>query len=156
MTSPVRANFDLKNALIKRYFVNVNTTITAGNRVKFTATTVMPYAGVQGQEVTNSTSDEDVSIGTALETAGSGAVVAGTTMIDVVLDGFAIIPATVGSGGSTVGTKQVNSSTGCTDAPANGGGTTAHTIVGIAMQTGVSGDQIGLMVGGSQRSVAAS
>ncbi|HEY1956703.1 MAG TPA: hypothetical protein VGH28_13880 [Polyangiaceae bacterium] len=155
MTSPIRANTDLKNALIKRYFVAASQTITAGTRVKFSSTTVAPYAGVLGQEVTPSTSDEDVSIGVALETAGSGSVAAGTTLVDIALDGFAILPYTVGSGGSTAGKKQVWSSTGCTDAPANGGGTTAHTVIGTAMQTGVQNDQIGVLVGGSSRGVSA-
>jgi hypothetical protein len=154
MTSPLRANVDLKNALIKRYFVAASQTITAGTRVKFSATSTRPYSGVDGQEVTPSTSDEDVCIGTAAETATSTAT-AGTVQVDVVLDGFAIVDVVVGSGGSSAGKKQVNSATGVTDAPANGGGTTAHTILGIAMQTGVQNDHIGMLIGGSQRSVAA-
>lgn len=50
----------------------------------------------------------------------------------------------VGTGGTTNGKRQMVVSDGITDAPANGGGSTGHTTVGIALQTGVTGDMVGV------------
>lgn len=130
-----RANADLKNALIKRYAVKSGVTIAVGNRIRFGATDIEV-------DLTSGAAD-DTQIGTALE-AGVGNA-GGTVLIDVVLDGVLIVAMTVGTGGSTRGAKQINAANGVTDAPANGGGTTSRSIVGIAMQTGVVGDLIGVM-----------
>jgi hypothetical protein len=130
-----RANQDLKNALIKRYSVKNGVTLAVGNRVRF---------GTSDSEVDlTSGAADDTQIGTAIE-AGVGNA-AGSVLVDVVLDGVVIVAMTVGTGGSTRGVKQLNAANGVTDAPANGGGTTSRAIVGIAMQTGVVGDLIGVM-----------
>lgn len=140
----VRANADLKNALIKRYTVKNGTTLAVGNRVRF--------GGSDTEVDLTSGANDDTTFGTALE-AGVGNS-AGSVLVDVVLDGHQIVAMTVGTGGSTRGVKQVAAANGVTDAPANGGGTVAHSIIGIAMQTGVAGDLIGVMTVNS-RSVAA-
>lgn len=134
MTSPLRATQDLKNALIKRYAVKNGVTLSVGQRVRF---------GTSDHEVdAPSGADDDTTIGTALE-AGTATATDGT-WIDVCLDFYAIVPMTVGTGGSTRGLKQKLAADGCTDAPANGGGTTSHPIIGVAMQTGVATDRIGV------------
>ena len=65
--------------------------------------------------------------------------------VQVALDGVQIVPMIVGTGGSSRGAKQKLAADGVTDLPANGGGTLPHVVVGIAMQTGVVGDLIGVM-----------
>jgi hypothetical protein len=75
-----------------------------------------------------------------------------TTTIEVVLMFSAIVPMTVGTGGSTRGKKQIVVSTGVTDAPANpGADTTDIEIIGVALQTGVAGDVIGIGIGLNSR-----
>jgi len=130
-----RANADLKNTLIKRYAVKNTSVITAGSRVRFGATDIEVDA--------TSGANDDTCFGTALE-GGTGNA-GGTVLIDVALDGHQIVAMTVGTGGSTRGLKQVQAANGVTDAPANADGTVVHTSIGIAMQTGVAGDLIGVM-----------
>jgi len=140
-----RANQDLKNALIKRYAVKSGTTLAVGNRVRFGASDI--------EVDLTSGANDDTTFGTALE-AGVGNA-AGSVLVDVVLDGHQIVAMLVGTGGSTRGLKQIAAANGVTDAPTNGGGTVSHPIIGVAMQTGVVGDLIGVMTVNS-RSVAAS
>ena len=67
--------------------------------------------------------------------------------IEVILFGFMIKKVKVGTGGATRGKDAITVSDGFTDAPANGGGTTSQIILGKFMQSGVVGDEVGLMVG---------
>lgn len=131
----VRANQDLKNSLIKRYSVKNASTIAVGQRVRFgTADTEVDLTSGVG---------DDTCFGTALE-AGVGNAL-GSVLIDVVLDNPQIIAMLVGTGGSTRGVKQLLAANGVTDAPVNGTGTVSRPIVGVAMQSGVVGDLIGVM-----------
>lgn len=134
-----RAIVDLKGALIKTYTVKSGTTIVAGNRVKF---------GTSDTEVDVAGAAEDNSWGTALD----GAVGDGTAAkrVEVALDGHAIVAMTVGTGASTRGLRQVLVSDGITDAKATGVNT-AQAVVGVAMQSGIAGDSIGVLLGASPR-----
>jgi hypothetical protein len=69
--------------------------------------------------------------------------VPGVTTIEVVLLFSTILPMVVGTGGSTRGKKQILVASGVTDAPPVGN-TTEVDIVGVALQTGAAGDQIGV------------
>jgi hypothetical protein len=60
----------------------------------------------------------------------------------------------VGTAGVTRGKPVEVVSDGIADAPANGGGTTAHSIVGIAFNTGILNDQVGVMLTRMSRSSA--
>jgi hypothetical protein len=139
----LRANQDLSRALIKSYTIKNASVILVGSRIKF---------GASDTEADLGGANDDLTFGTALN-AGTGNAT-GTVFVDVALDVPQIIAMTVGTGGSTRGTKQVAVANGVTDVVANGGGTVAHTIVGVAMQTGVLGDLIGVMPL-NHRSVAA-
>lgn len=130
-----RANQDLKNALVKVYGAKNAVVFTVGARVKFGATDT---------EVDLGGANDDLTFGTAI-TAGTGTAVAGAVLIEVALDVPMIIAMTVGTGGSTRGSKQIAAANGVTDAQTNGGGTTPHALVGIALQSGVLGDLIGVM-----------
>ena len=130
----VRANQDLKNALVKTYTAKNGVVFAVGSRVKFGATDTEADLGGAG---------DDLTFGTALNVCTGNA--AGSVIVEVALDVPQIIAMIVGVGGSTRGTKQIAVATGVTDAMANGGGTVAHPLVGIAMQTGVAGDLIGVM-----------
>jgi hypothetical protein len=75
--------------------------------------------------------------------------------ISIALNGYAIIPVKVGTGGATRGKQAITVADGYTDAANNGGGTTSQIIKGRFMQSGVVGDLVGLLIGGNDRSVSA-
>lgn len=151
-----RANEDLSLALQKAYTVKSGVTLSIGSRVKF---------GTTDQEVDLAGANDDTSIGTVTglpnapgrtnqppafvndSNAPTSVLGDGTSkyQVTVALDSNLIVRMRVGTGGSTRGVKQIAVADGLTDAPTNGGGTTPHTIVGIAMQSGVLGDFIGCM-----------
>lgn len=130
----VRANQDLKNALVKTYSAKSAAVFTVGARVKF---------GASDTEADLGGANDDLTFGTALNACTGNA--AGSIIVEVALDMPQIIAMTVGTGGSTRGVKQIAAANGVTDAQTNGGGTTPHALVGIAMQSGVVGDLIGVM-----------
>ncbi len=109
----LRANIDLKNALIKRYTVKNASTIQYGQRVRF---------GTTDTEVDlTSGANDDTCFGTCVEgVAGSSFVgnAGASVLIDVALDGHQVLPMVVGTGGSTRGLKQVQAANGVTDARA--------------------------------------
>lgn len=112
--------------------VETGETVTAGK-------TVIP--GSADNTCKDPGAASDLVIGVALGTPGE--VFTAGAKVQVVL--FApIVPMVVGTGGSTRGKKQVVVSDGITDAAANGGGTTAVECIGVAMQSGVAGDHIGV------------
>ena len=133
-----RADFDLKNAIVKTYSIKSGTALVNGNRVRFGAsdTEVDLTSGV----------GDDTCIGTASIPSGTTLTgnAAGSVLVQVVLDFVAIVPMLVGTDGSTRGLKQVNAANGITDAPTNGGGTTSRPLQGVALQSGVVGDLIGV------------
>lgn len=138
-----RALSDLKNALVKQYTVKNGSAIVAGKRIKF---------GASDTEIDVAGANDDLAFGTALETKTGNA--AGTVQCTVVLDGFAIVPMLVGTGGATRGTNQVQAADGVTDM-AGSGVTNAKPPCGRAMQSGVVGDLIGVLVGGPSRATTA-
>lgn len=129
-----RALQDLKNALVKRYVITNGTTLAVGDRVIF---------GANDTTVDKAGANSDLAFGTVV--AGGVGNAGGTVFADVVLDSHIIVPMKVGTGGATRGKKQKFATDGVTDADTNGGGTLPHGVVGIAMQTGVVGDLIGVM-----------
>lgn len=145
-----KANVSLVNSLIKAYFVKNGTTLSVGNRVKF---------GTGDGEVDLGGAGDDTTFGTVVGLQSAPglsnvaqnaptsvtAAASNTVTVDVALDSNQILPAIVGTGGSTRGLKQVVVATGITDAPVLGDGAVSHACCGIAMQTGVAGDLIGIM-----------
>jgi hypothetical protein len=129
-----RAIEDLKFALIKRYKVKNGTTLNPDDRVKF---------GTTDDEVDVAAAADDLAFGTVRGSAAAVGNAGGTVTVDVVLDFFAIKAMTVGTGGSTRGKRQKTVADGVTDAAA-AGVAAASVIVGVAMQTGVAGDKIGV------------
>jgi len=134
-----RALKKLDFAPIMTYVVATGQTTTKGLGVIFS-----------GAETTIATaaSGFDGCFGVALETTTAG------KECQVAL--FApIIPMVVGTGGSTYGTKQQFVADGVTDAAAHdSSGSTDDIIVGLAMQSGVAGDTIGVQVMPSNRGAA--
>lgn len=128
--SVTRADFDLSKALIKSYAVKSGTTSVVGGQAIFTTTEGEVDNGAAGGAF----------VGTFLE-----AVVGdGTKMAQVALHSSLIVPMVVGTGGSTRGKYQVYGTSGVTDMAAAGVGTMV-TCAGIAVQSGVSGDLIGVL-----------
>lgn len=129
---------ELKNAIRKTYTVVSGQTVAVGQPVKFSATL---------DEVQEAGAGE-VAFGICEAIGGNTAVTAGAAgdRITVVLLGHAIIPMVVGTGGATQGVAQQAVSDGVTDATPDGTGTSLVAAVGLAMQTGVAVDQIGVMV----------
>ena len=106
-----------------------------------------------GQTVTLNRLVQLSAAGVRLATAGSDTVIgiarttqAATERVDVTL--YSHIEAVdVGTNGSTAGVKQQGVATGVEDAAAHdSSGGTDDAIVGVAMQTGVVGDVIGMMM----------
>jgi hypothetical protein len=125
-----RANVDLVRAIPKEFFVAAGGSTTAGMPVKFGAT---------DQEITVATAaDAAVVFATASVTAAAG------ERVEVVPHGFQMVPIKVGVGGATRGKKLKLVNTGYTDTT-----DAADIIHGRAMQSGVVGDIIGMLVGGA-------
>lgn len=122
---------------IMTYIVATGQSTTRGKPVVFS-----------GAETTIATGYTDGVFGIAAETKTAG------QECQVML--FApVIPMVVGTGGSTYGTKQQWVSDGVTDAAAHdSSGSTDDVIVGLAMQSGVAGDTIGVQVMPSNRGAA--
>ncbi len=127
----VRAHRHLQNALIRSFKVAASTDVTLGKRVKFASA---------DDEVSNCAAGEN-GIGVAYETENDDG-----DRVQVVLDGHAIVPVLVGTGGATRGAFAVAVSDGWTDQTL-GGGTTVKHVGGKFLQSGVAGDYVGMMVG---------
>lgn len=130
-----RATFDYKLASIKTFTVaSAKVSTTDFNQKLNTDGTIQD--AVAGE----------ASIGVAYKSMGTQpAAVAGEQMQVALIQGPGIFRAKVGTGGSTAGKEQVCAIDGVTDAPTLGGGTVLRNIVGIARETGVLGDVIGLI-----------
>ena len=105
--------------------------------------------GADDDTVLPAAHNDDTAIGIAHQTVH----VVGQRL-NILLFGQAIIEMTVGTGGSTRGKLQWMVANGVTDAPPNGGGTNSVIIVGRAMQSGIPGDNIGVLIS-AFRSVSA-
>ena len=127
----LRARVKTEHALRDSYVAGVP--INEGDEVAF---------GADDDTVVESALNDDTAIGVAVSDALQG------KRVEIVLYGSAIVLMVVGTGGSTRGKWQWKVAGGVTDAPANGGGTRAVSLVGRAMQSGLAGDQIGVLLGG--------
>lgn len=158
-----RANVDLTLSLLKSYQVKNTVSLALGNRVKFgTADTEVDLAGaaepnswgtVVGFPQAPGTTNQVPANGTNGSNMPTSVTGDGTDkfQVTVALDGNAIVSVIVGTGGSTRGLPQVLAANGVTDGPAapvGSDGTVVHKFEGRAMQTGVAGDAIGMLVPG--------
>jgi hypothetical protein len=127
----------IQNALIRPYTVDTAQQATVGMAVKFgSSDSTVQQAGAN---------DDAIGICRANPLAtGTPPVCAAGTAVEVTLFFYAVEQVLVGTGGSTRGKKQVMTTNGVTDAPATGGGTVAHETIGVALQSGVQGDIIGM------------
>jgi hypothetical protein len=135
-----RPHKDLQYAIIRTYTVTAGQTVAVGQPIKFASSdTEVQEAGAG-----------EVAFGICTAIGGNTAVTAGAAgdKIEAALLGNAIVPAVVGTGGSTRGVLQQAVSDGVTDSTPNGAPTTGVLvgIIGLALQSGVAGDQIGLLV----------
>lgn len=128
-----RAIKKLDFAHIETYTVAAGQTCTAGKTVK--------HSGADDQ-IQDAGANSDLAIGVALGTPGT--VYAAAAKVQVALMA-PVVPMLVGTGGTTRGKKQKVVADGVTDAIANGGGTTDVQLAGIAMQSGVAGDYVGVL-----------
>lgn len=133
-----RASQILQNALIRPFTVKAAAAVTKGKRVKF---------GASDSEVEDCGANEN-GIGVALASAVAGA------QCQIALDGVAIVPVLVGTGGATRGAFAVTVADGFTNQTIGGGSTLVH-IAGKFMQTGVVGDLVGMLIGCTVSSVKA-
>jgi hypothetical protein len=138
-----RPNQITQFATTKSYAVDAAQTVTIGMPV--TLSTDDTHV-----KQTSSGTGSNVAIGIALRssdgtTGVSGAVVSPPGFVDVLLFG-PILPMTVGTGGTTMGKQQVTVSNGITDgATAASSGSTINESIGVATQTGVAGDSVGVV-----------
>lgn len=103
-------------------------------------------AVTQGRRVMHGAADNEVAnciagalgIGEALDTGVAG------DRIRVVLDG-PVVPVVVGTGGATRGTLAKGVADGMTDATPVAAGTTLMQAYGVFLESGVAGDQVGLI-----------
>lgn len=125
-----RAKKKIDFAHISTYTVAATKSVTKGFPVIFSGA---------DNEIENSGAGSDLIMGVALETGAAGDRVQ-------VLHPVPVVPMKVGTGGATRGKKLKMAADGVTDAAAHdSSGTTDDSIVGIAMQSGVAADMIGVM-----------
>ena len=132
----------LDHALIMDFVVASGQTVAIGRKVKqVTDENTCQHAGAG-----------EVPMGTVISIGGNTAVTAGAAgdRVQVALDGNAVVPMKIGTGGSTFGVMQQAVSDGITDVTPNGAPTTGVLVAscGLAMQTGVAADVIGVLVPG--------
>lgn len=120
----------IQNALIETWTVTAAAAATEG----------MPLTLTAERTGRDSTAAENCSA-IALETKAAGEKVQ-----VALLSGGAIVPVRVGTGGATAGAYATVGTTGLTDQTL-GGGTTVAYIAGKFIETGVSADKVGLIVG---------
>lgn len=125
-----RPHQKIDHAVIQSFLIPSAKTTTKGKRVKFSGSDT-------GCEDCGAGED---GIGVALATG-----VAGDT-VQVVLEGHAVVPVLVGTGGATRGAFAKIVADGYTD-QAIADGTTPRLLAGKFMQSGVAGDLVGLLIG---------
>ena len=140
----VRPNQHTQFATRKSYAVDAAQTVTIGAPVTFSTDDTHVKA-------TSSGTGNNVAVGIAITstdgvTGVSGNVVSPPGAVDVILFG-PVVPMTVGTAGATMGKQQVMASNGVVDAAAAASsGSTINECIGVATQTGVAGDVIGVVV----------
>lgn len=158
MATDPRAIKQIQNALVRSHVVAASQTVTLGKTVVFasaTTYTIQDSAGASDIEFGIAYAcDPRAGTASGLGADANGVCNAGST-VEVILLGLNIVPMLVGTGGTTAGKKQVVVATGITDVAANGGGTTAVECIGIAYQSGVAGDVVGVITAGPNSRVSA-
>lgn len=118
------------NALRRQFTVAAGQTVTEFRRVKLAAEGTVQHCGAN-----------ELGIGTA-EYGGA----AGEDIV-VILDGHAVVPMKVGTGGVTFNKYVKPVADGVADITV-ADGTTPTYASGLALQSGVLGDVVGVMIGG--------
>lgn len=126
----VRAHKKIQNALLMAF--KPGGAIGAGRRVKF---------GADDDTVLEAGAGED-GVGVTLDAAAG----ASSDRITIVMDGQAVVPVKVGTGGATRGGYADNAADGLKDR-AIADGTNPRFLAGKFLQSGVVGDVVGLMIG---------
>lgn len=124
-----RAHMKIDEAVLHTFTAGAGG-ITKGKRVKF---------GADDLTVLDCGAGED-GIGVALEAKSAGDPVV------VVLEGCAVVPVLVGTGGATRGGYAIPVANGFAD-QAIADGTTPRRLAGKFLQSGVAGDMVGLLIG---------
>jgi hypothetical protein len=128
----------LDKSLIRSYLIPSTKSVTAGFRVKFSGA---------DDAVENCGAGEN-GFAIALESGVAG------DHVECVLEGSAVVPCKVGTGGATRGVHAVMAADGFTDKTL-GGGTTVSHVAGKFLQSGSVGDVVGLLVGCNTSGVGA-
>lgn len=124
--------------LVKTYSVPAGKAVTKGMRVKFSG----------ADDAIENCGAGDNGFAIALENGVAGG------QAQVLLEGSAVVPVLVGTGGATRGAHAVPVADGFTDQTV-GGGTVVKNVSGKFMQTGAAGDYVGLLIGCPVSSVGA-
>jgi hypothetical protein len=133
-TAIARPQVQTGKAFIKTFAHADMPNFAVGDRVKF---------GADDQLLAAVTGGDDLSFGYVYQQNG--------TVVDVIMDGSAVIVVkVVAAGTATRGKYAVMSATAnqYEDAPDNGGGTTATYLTGRFMNSGTDGDYVGMLIGG--------
>lgn len=125
-----RPDCDLSTAVIRPLVVAAGQSVSRGRVVKRITTEGQCQhagAGEAGDAI-------------ALEDGAAGA-----TVSCVLLAGGGVVPVKVGTGGATFGQQAVVVADGVTNSGTLGGGTVLKNLVGTFTQSGVAGDEVGLI-----------
>jgi len=130
-----RPKEELQNRIVWPFTVQTGA-VALGKLVKFGTTDSACQPAAAG----------DLAFGVVVDLGkiGTGAI---GTEVGVMLLGINVVSMTVGTGGTTRGVIQQVVADGVTDTTPSGAGTALVGGVGIAMQTGVVGDKVGVMTG---------
>ncbi len=138
----VRPDRILQNAIQQRFTVAAGQTVAIGRVVK----------QITNEDTCQVAGAGEIGCGVVISMGGNTAVTAGAAgdFVMVALFGYAVIPMLVGTGGATFGVMQQCVTDGVTDVTPNGAPTTGVLVAsaGLAMQTGVAADVIGVLVPG--------
>lgn len=136
-----RAHRNYAFAIIRAYTIEAGQQVVVGKTCKF---------GTSDGTIQDAGANSDLAIGVVRPhpKAVNGVITAASLnandVVEVLHPFNAIEAMLVGTGGTTRGKKQVVVADGITDAAPTGGGTTAVEVVGIALQTGVALDLVGV------------
>lgn len=152
----------IQNAIIRPYLLQSGQSCYVGRQVVFGAASGDTAFGTGMNTIQDSGGASDLAIGIVrpspyadatglinaanIAAAGTGQTAA-NAQIEVMLFWPIIAVMQVGTGGTTRGKKQVAVASGITDAPTPGN-TTDQECVGVALQSGVAGDFVGVGVSG--------
>ena len=123
-----------QNALVLKYEVESGQSVTIGEGVVLASDTTVQDAGAAS----------DLAVGVAVATTSAG------NLAEIMMYGFAVVPCTVGTTGATRGKKALLEATGHCDATAHDSdGTGNQSTYGVFLQSGTSGQRVGLLLSGA-------